>query len=353
MGADLTAEEMIERLGLEAHPEGGWYVETWRDQPADGGRGAGSAIYFLLRHEEQSHWHRVDAAEIWLHHAGAPLKLLIADHTAGFESVDAPGGGGGGGDGDGGGEGVGVGVGVVEHRLGSDLSVGQRPQVIVPPGAWQSARTEGDWTLVSCTVSPAFEFERFELAPPGWEPGDSVPAEVPQGAEADQVVGEEIQLRPILDGDVARLVEMRSHEAVERWWPLDGRTALEAVTEGIEDPDAEARVVVLDGKVVGFVRWFEESDPSYRHASVDLYLDPAVHGRGLGRDTVRAVCRHLFDTRGHHRITIDPAADNEIAIACYRSVGFRPIGTLRRYERTSDGQWRDGLFMDLLTDELT
>ncbi|MCU1371493.1 MAG: cupin [Ilumatobacteraceae bacterium] len=137
----MDAGEVIERLGLVPHPEGGWYRETWRDLPADGGRGVGSAIYFLLDGHEHSHWHRVDAAEAWHHYAGAPLELAIVeddDH--------------------------------VVLTLGPDLAGGQEPQAVVPARAWQAARPLGGWSLVGCTVSPAFDFSGFELAPEGWSP---------------------------------------------------------------------------------------------------------------------------------------------------------------------------------------
>jgi predicted cupin superfamily sugar epimerase len=138
----MTAAEIIRTLGLAPHPEGGHFRETWRD--GDGGaRGHGTAIYFLLQEGERSHWHRVDAVEIWHFHAGAPLVLR--------QSPD--------------------GKAQTEALLGPDLAAGQRPQLIVPPGHWQAAESAGAWTLVGCTVSPAFQFEQFELAPPGWEPG--------------------------------------------------------------------------------------------------------------------------------------------------------------------------------------
>ena len=127
------ADEIIARLQLKPHPEGGHYRETWRDAPADGGRGAGTAIYFLLREGEESRWHRVDAAEIWHHYDGAPLDLWIDDARP--------------------------------------VSLSRSwPQVIVPVNAWQRARSSGAYTLVGCTVSPAFEFSGFEMAPPGWHP---------------------------------------------------------------------------------------------------------------------------------------------------------------------------------------
>lgn len=147
---DSSAEQVIETLGLTLHPEGGHYREIFRDDPGDAGDGLGSdargavtAIYYLLAAGEISAWHRVDATEIWHHYAGGPLTLRI--------SVD--------------------GVTVTPHILGADLSVGERPQAVVPPFAWQSARSEGAWSLMGCTVSPAFEFSGFEMAPPGWEPG--------------------------------------------------------------------------------------------------------------------------------------------------------------------------------------
>ena len=135
------ADEIIRALGLKPHPEGGHYAETWRDKPASGGRGSGTAIYYLLKAGEHSAWHRVDAAEIWHWYAGAPLALGIADET-----------------------------GKRTLTLGPDIVRGQSPQAIVPPFAWQQAESLGNWTLVGCTVSPAFAFSGFELAPKNWQP---------------------------------------------------------------------------------------------------------------------------------------------------------------------------------------
>ena len=144
----LSAEEVVRLLGLLPHPEGGAYRETFRaPAPAapDTGRGASTAIYYLLRCGELSAWHRVDADEVWHHYAGAPLELaLSAPSNGGERSV---------------------------LRLGKDLAAGERPQAVVPAGVWQSARSLGDWTLVGCTVAPAFQFSGFEMAPAGWEPG--------------------------------------------------------------------------------------------------------------------------------------------------------------------------------------
>jgi predicted cupin superfamily sugar epimerase len=137
----MTADEIIARLGLSPHPEGGHYRQTWVDESA-AGRPAGTCIYFLLRAGERSHWHRVDSVEIWHVYAGAPLILSVAATAAGP---------------------------AVEQCLGPDLAAGQMPQAIVPKDHWQAARTTGDWTLVGCTVSPGFRFEGFELAPPGFD----------------------------------------------------------------------------------------------------------------------------------------------------------------------------------------
>ena len=111
-------------------------------------------------------------------------------------------------------------------------------------------------------------------------------------------------------------------------------------------------VILLEGRVVGWIQWWGEEEPDYRHASIDIYVDPAVHGHGVGTDAVRALARHLIVDHGHHRLTIDPAADNAAAIRGYAKVGFRPVGVMRQYERGADGSWHDGLLMDLLADEL-
>jgi predicted cupin superfamily sugar epimerase len=140
----VTAEQIIEALGLREHPEGGYFRETWRDVPEAGGRGSGTAIYYLLRHDQVSAWHRIDATEIWHFYAGSPLELRIRIDAEATEAV-----------------------------LGNDLARGESPQLVVPAGAWQSARSRAEgpqgYTLVGCTVSPAFRFEGFELAPESFE----------------------------------------------------------------------------------------------------------------------------------------------------------------------------------------
>ena len=138
----MTAADVIRVLDLKPHPEGGHFHETFRDtRTLDGGRAVSTAIYFLLARGERSHWHRVDAVEVWHYYAGAPLRLEIADRDA--RSI---------------------------VTLGADVAAGQRPQGIVPSGAWQAAQSLGDWTLVGCTVAPGFEFAGFELAPADWSP---------------------------------------------------------------------------------------------------------------------------------------------------------------------------------------
>jgi predicted cupin superfamily sugar epimerase len=144
----LTAAEIVRRLGLAPHPEGGHFRETFRDpRTVAGGRAASTAIYFLLARGERSHWHRVDAAEVWHFYAGAPLLLETA---ASDEAA------------------------VTRVTLGPDLPAGEQPQAVVAAGSWQAAESLGDWTLVGCTVAPGFVFEQFWLAPAGWRPGQGL-----------------------------------------------------------------------------------------------------------------------------------------------------------------------------------
>jgi aminoglycoside 6'-N-acetyltransferase len=125
-----------------------------------------------------------------------------------------------------------------------------------------------------------------------------------------------------------------------------------AVTEDLEEEGTETFVIEHDGLVAGAIQWHAEDEPDYRHAGIDIYLDPALHGQGLGADSIRTLARHLIDDQHHHRLVIDPAADNAAAIACYTKVGFRPVGVMRNYERALDGTWHDGLLMDLLAEDL-
>ena len=140
----MYVDEIIKRLELRSHPEGGFYRETFRDGSEQGERGLLTVIYYLLRAGERSAWHRVDAIEVWHHYDGAPLRLTIAQDDAGVRSL----------------------------ILGKDLSAGHQAHGVVPAHAWQTAESLGDWTLVGCTVAPAFVFSGFELAPSGWSPGN-------------------------------------------------------------------------------------------------------------------------------------------------------------------------------------
>ncbi|MBB5873794.1 RimJ/RimL family protein N-acetyltransferase [Allocatelliglobosispora scoriae] len=162
------------------------------------------------------------------------------------------------------------------------------------------------------------------------------------------LTGDTVLLRPATTADIPRLAEIRATPAVLAHWHTDGDLPAE-LAEDLVDPELATLVVEHGGTVVGAIQWGAEEDPIYRHASIDIYLDPAVHGRGLGTDAVRTLARHLIAERGFHRLVIDPSADNAAAIACYTRVGFRPVGILRQYERDTDGKgWHDGLLMDLL-----
>ena len=163
--------------------------------------------------------------------------------------------------------------------------------------------------------------------------------------------GAQVRLRATTEADVPELARIRATPEVLRWW-RGGDDMVAAVAGDLAQPDVETFVVEHDGRVVGAIQWEAETEPDYRHASIDIYLDPAVHGRGLGSDAVRTLARHLIADHGHHRLVIDPAADNSIAIRSYSKVGFRPVGVMRRYELGLDGSWHDGLLMDLLADEL-
>jgi len=163
--------------------------------------------------------------------------------------------------------------------------------------------------------------------------------------------GDLVSLRAPTKEDVSPLAVIRATPEVHRWWRGEGDMAAEVAAD-LADADAHTLVVEVGGRVAGAIQWSAETEPDYRHASIDIYLDPALHGRGLGADAVRTLARHLTTEVGFHRLVIDPAADNAAAIACYSKVGFRPVGIMRRYERGSDGTWHDGLLMDLLAEEL-
>jgi aminoglycoside 6'-N-acetyltransferase len=165
--------------------------------------------------------------------------------------------------------------------------------------------------------------------------------------------GARVTLRSATDADVAELVRIRSTPEVRARWRggPDAAAFAAEIRAAMAERGLGYYVVELDGRVAGAIQWAAEEDPEYRHASLDIYLDPAVHGRGAGEDAVRTLAAHLVDDLGFHRLVIDPAADNAAAIRCYEKVGFRPVGVMRQYERDDDG-WHDGLLMDLLAAEL-
>ena len=155
-----------------------------------------------------------------------------------------------------------------------------------------------------------------------------------------------VTLVPVSAEHTAELVRIRhTQEVFARWADIEAGFPF-------EDPEAVVFTVLVDEQVRGLIQYWEENTAMYRHASIDLFLDPVVHGRGIGREVVWRIADQLVRERGHHRLVIDPAADNEPAIRCYAAVGFRPVGIMRQYERGPDGTWHDGLLMDLLADEL-
>jgi aminoglycoside 6'-N-acetyltransferase len=162
-----------------------------------------------------------------------------------------------------------------------------------------------------------------------------------------RLTGPRVVLRSTSAADAARLTSIRSEPAIERRWG--------ALEEGEMDEfvhEDTTFVIEVDGEVLGAVQYGEVEDPMYRSANIDLYVTTSRHGQGLGSEAVRVLARYLIDERGHHRLTIDPAADNTAAIRAYEKVGFRPVGIMRSYERGPDGTWHDGLLMELLADEL-
>jgi aminoglycoside 6'-N-acetyltransferase len=152
-----------------------------------------------------------------------------------------------------------------------------------------------------------------------------------------------VELRPLAPEDADALRRIRSAPEVSRWWdepepdfPLG------------DDPESTRLTILVDGEVAGMIQYWEETDPKYRHASIDLFVAPGHRGRGFGPEAIRQVI-HMLAARGHHRVVIDPAADNQAAIRAYEKVGFTPVGVMRSYERDADGRgWHDGLLMELL-----
>ena len=162
--------------------------------------------------------------------------------------------------------------------------------------------------------------------------------------------GEAVHLRPATAADAATVTQILSDEGVVAWWQTTEPD--KDAGELVDDAEVGLWLIEADRFVVGMVMASEETEPQYRHGSIDIALAEPGRGRGLGPDAVRTVARWLIDVRGHHRLTIDPSAENERAIAAYAKLGFRPVGTMRAYERWRDGSWHDGLLMDLLADDL-
>jgi len=165
----------------------------------------------------------------------------------------------------------------------------------------------------------------------------------PPRPDPDDLDPTRISLRPVTEEHVGDLRWIHERPGVVRWWAEPDELF------PWESPASTRLTIFVDGQVGGLIQYWEEENPRYRHAGIDLFVDPALHGKGIGTAALRKVIRHLFDSRGHHRLVIDPAADNAAAIRVYEKVGFKPVGITRSAERDLDGQgWHDSLLMDLL-----
>ena len=164
----------------------------------------------------------------------------------------------------------------------------------------------------------------------------------------DELTGARVRLRPSTDQDTDDLLAVLTHPGVRDIWRDYDR---DTVRDELIGPTTF--VIELGSQVIGLIQYYENDDDEYRHAGLDIALHPDFHGQGLGQDAVRTLSRHLITDRGHHRLVIDPAADNKAAIRTYAAVGFQPVGIMRQYEQGADGSWHDGLLMDLLAPELT
>ena len=168
-----------------------------------------------------------------------------------------------------------------------------------------------------------------------------------------ELKGEIVVLRPVREDDVDDLVRMFTEPAVAEWWPRYDRQTVEEDLLHNDEGGVTVYAIDVDGEVAGVIQTYEEADPDYRAAEMDIAVATEWHGRGIAVDALRTLARDLIEQRGHHHLLIDPAAGNARAIACYRKIGFRPVGVLRQTERGADGTWHDALQMDLLVGELT
>ena len=165
------------------------------------------------------------------------------------------------------------------------------------------------------------------------------------------VAAPDITVRPVLPEDAPALAAILAQPSVARWWgEFDEHRVEQDLIVG--EPDLRVFAIEVDGRLAGAIQSHEETDPEFRHAGIDLFLEDSAQGHGVGPAAIRTLARRLFDDDGHHRITIDPAADNDRAIRAYEKVGFRLVGRLRRYQRMPDGTWIDGVLMELLADDL-
>ncbi len=171
-------------------------------------------------------------------------------------------------------------------------------------------------------------------------------------ATVAELSGAAVRLRPVAVDDAPALAAILATPEVATWWPSYD---LDRVRRELSEPDEDELgfVIELDGRVCGYIQAWEEPDPEFRHAGIDLYLDPGLHGRGLGPDAIRTLAHWLILERRHHRLTIDPRTDNVRAIRAYEHVGFQAVGRMRQYQRDADGTWHDGLLMELLAAELS
>jgi len=183
-----------------------------------------------------------------------------------------------------------------------------------------------------------------------WRKRQPRPRPRPRTSRNGRLSGDGIELRAATEDDVAALVAIRSTPEVQAQWR--GTDLESELYDDLASPDLHVYVIEDDsGTIIGAIQWEAETDPEYRHAGIDIYIDPAHHNKGRCTEAVRTLARYLFEVEGHHRLTIDPAADNAPAIRCYRKVGFRTVGVMRRYERDATGEWHDGLLMELLSED--